>query len=199
MTGINIDSDAAHDAAQRELGKPVYPKPSLTEQLMAWLDEILYKVFTNGSWLPGGWITLALLLTVLAVAVFVAIRIARRTMRTDRGSAPSLFGGADLSAEQHRAESERYAAQGDWAPAIRHRLRAVARGLEETGILDPVPGRTATELARDGAAARPDLEAEFRNAAETFNGVTYGAQQGTEAGYRQIAELDRRLLGVVTP
>lgn len=199
MTGINIDGDAAHDAAQRELGKPIYPRPSLTEQLLAWLDDILYKVVTNGSWLPGGWITLALLLTVLAVAVFVAIRIARRTMRTHRGSARSLFEGHDLSAAQHRAESERSAAQGDWALAIRHRLRAVARGLEETGLLDPVPGRTATELARDGAAARPDLATEFGDAADTFNGVTYGAQQGTEAGYRQITELDRNLLRVGAP
>ncbi len=199
MTGINIDGDAAHDAAQRELGKPIYPRPTLTEQLMAWLDEILYKVFTNGSWLPGGWITLALLLTVLAVAVFVAIRIARRTMRTDRGSARPLFAGHDLTAAQHRAEAEDAAAQGDWAPAIRHGLRAVARGLEETGFLDPIPGRTATELARDGAAARPDLEAEFSDAADTFNGVSYGAQQGTETGYRQIAALDRNLLRAGTP
>lgn len=197
MTGINIDSDAAHDAAQRELGKPIYPRPSLTEQLMAWLDEILYKVFTNGSWLPGGWITLALLLTVLAVAVFVAIRVARRTMRTNRGSAQSLFGGHDLSAAQHRAEAERSAAQGDWALAIRHRLRAVARGLEETGILDPIPGRTATELARDGAAARPDLQSEFRHAADTFNDVSYGELQGTETEYRQIAELDQNVLRAV--
>lgn len=199
MTGINIDGDAAHDAAQRELGKPIYPRPSLTEQMLAWLDEILYKAFTNGSWLPAGWIILALLVTVLAVAVFVAIRIARRTMRTDRGSARSPLGGHDLGAEQHRAESERSAAQGDWALAIRHRLRAVARGLEETGVLDPVPGRTATELARDAAAARPELGAEFQYAANTFNGVTYGEQQGTEAGYRQIAELDRNLLRVPTP
>lgn len=198
MTGIDIDSDAAHDAAQRELSKPIYPRPSLTEQVLAWLDEILYKVFTNGAWLPGGWVTLALLLTLLAVAIFVAVRIARRTMRTDRGPARSLLDGRDLSADQHRAESEKSAAQGDWALAIRHRLRAVARGLEETGILDPVPGRTATELARDATAERPQLGAAFRCAADTFNGVTYGAQRGTEAGYRQIAELDRELLRTVT-
>ncbi|MGZ5226857.1 MAG: hypothetical protein ACXWCS_22085, partial [Burkholderiales bacterium] len=38
---------------------------------------------------------------------------------------------------------ESYAVQGEWAAAIRHRLRAVARQLEETGILNPAPGRTA--------------------------------------------------------
>lgn len=199
MSGLNIDSDAAHDAAQRELAKPIYPRPSLTEQLMAWFDEMLYKLFAHGSSLPGGWIALALLLTALAAAVFVAIRIALRTMRTDRASARPLLGGHDLSADQHRAESEKYAAQGNWALAIRHRLRSVARGLEEKGVLDPVPGRTATELARDGAAAQPDLGDEFRYAADAFNAVTYGAQRGTETGYRRILELDRTLLRVATP
>lgn len=198
MTGLNIDSDAAHDAAQRELSKPIYPRPSLTDQLLGWLDELLYKIFTDGSWLPGGWITLALLLTVLAAAIGAAVHVARRTMRTDRGSGPALFGAQDLNAEQHRAESERHAAQGDWALAIRHRLRAVARHLEETGALDPVPGRTATELARDAAANRPELRPEFDSAAETFNDVTYGGQSGTETGYRQVAELDRKLLRVAS-
>lgn len=198
MTGLNIDGDAAHDAAQRELSKPIYPRPSLTDRLLAWLDELLYKVFTDGSWIPGGWITLALLLTVLAAAIAVAVRVARRTMRTDRGSEPTLFGSQDLNAEQHRAESERYAAQGDWALAIRHRLRAVARHLEETGTLDPVPGRTATELARDATANRPELRTEFHSAAETFNDVTYGERAGDEAGYRQIAELDHNLLRVAS-
>jgi hypothetical protein len=197
VTGLNIDSDAAHDAAQRELGKPIYPKPSLTDQLTAWLDKILFRLFADGSWLPGGWITLALLLTVLAVAVFVAIRVAMRTMRTHRGSKHTLFDSHERSADQHRAESEQFAAQGDWVSAIRHRTRAVARQLEESDILDPVPGRTATELARDASAVLPHLRNELHDAADTFNAVSYGAQPGTEDGYRQIAELDRTVHQVV--
>ncbi|MCF6387651.1 DUF4129 domain-containing protein [Mycobacterium sp. MBM] len=199
MTGLNIDSDAAHDAAQRELAKPSYPRPSLTDQLLTWLDDILYKVFTDGSWLPGKWILLALLLTLLALAGFVVIRIARRTMRTDPESIGGLFAAGQLTADQHRAESEQAAAQGDWAAAIGHRLRAVARELEQASILDQVPGRTATELARDAGAARPDLQSEFHAAADIFNAVTYGARSGTEAEYRRIAELDRRLSMAVTP
>lgn len=198
MTGLNIDSDAAHDAAQRELAKPSYPRPSLTDQILAWLDDILYKVFADGSGLPGGWILLALLLTLLVIAGYVLFRIARRTMRTDRGSAGALFGTGAFTAEQYRGESERCAAQGDWAGAIGNRLRAVARELEQAGILDPVPGRTATELAHDAGATWTDMESEFHSAAEVFNAVSYGARPGTEAEYRRIAELDRRLSAVVT-
>ena len=99
--------------------------------------------------MPGGWFTITVLFILLAIAVVVAVRIARRTMRTNRGGDYPLFGAAQLTAAQHRATAEQYAAEGNWAAAIRHRLRAVARQLEETGVLDPVPGRTANELARD--------------------------------------------------
>jgi len=112
---IDIDRDAAHEAAQRELGKPMYPKASLTDRLADWIDELLY------------------------------------------------------------------------------RLRAVARQLEETAVLDPVPGRTATELARDAGRAIPHLAPELNRAAEAFNDVTYGERPGTEAAYRMIADLDDHL------
>jgi uncharacterized protein DUF4129 len=189
---VDVDRDTAHDAAGRELGKPIYPSASLIERLVNWLDELLYRIMVQGSTVPGGWFTIALLLVLLAVAVAVAVRVAMRTMRTNRGRDP-LFGAEERSASQHRATAEQYAAQGDWASAIRHRLRAVARHLEETAVLNPVPGRTANELARDAGAAIPGLASELRSAAVTFNDVTYGERPGTEAGYRLVAELDDQL------
>jgi Domain of unknown function (DUF4129) len=190
---IDIDRDAAHEAAQRELGKPIYPKPSLTERLMDWIDELLYKLVVEGSSVPGGWFTITVLLILLAVAIVVAIRIARRTMRTNRRDGYALFGEHELSAAEHRATAEQYAATGNWAAAIRHQLRAVARQLEENGVLDPVPGRTATELARDAGRAVPNLAAELLRAANAFNDVTYGERPGTEAAYRMVADLDNHL------
>ncbi|HJT90337.1 MAG TPA: DUF4129 domain-containing protein [Mycobacterium sp.] len=193
MPTIDIDRDAAHEAAQRELGKPIYPKASLTERLMDWISELLYKLMVEGSSVPGGWFTISVLLTLLAVAVVVAVRIARRTMRTKRGGGYALFGEHELSAAEHRATAEQHAATGNWSAAIRHRLRAVARQLEENGVLDPVPGRTATELARDAGRAVPNLAAELLRAADAFNEVTYGERPGTESAYRMIADLDEHL------
>ena len=193
MSTIDIGRDDAHDAAQHELGKPIYPKASLLERLGGWLDELLYKIMAEGSSVPGGWFTITVLGLLLVVAIVVAIRVAMRTMRTNRGGGPALFGTDEMSAARHRASAEMSANQGDWASAIRHRLRAVARQLEETAVLNPVPGRTATELARDAGTAIPALAGELRSAAVTFNDVTYGKRAGTEAGYRSIAELDDRL------
>jgi hypothetical protein len=190
VTGIDIDRDAAHDAAQNELTKPIYPRASPTDQIGDWLKDLLYRLTAAGSEIPGGWFTISVLAILLVVAVVVAVRIARRTMRTARGADHALFGNEELTAAQHRSVAEQYAAQGDWSAAIRHRVRALARHLEETGVLDAVPGRTATELARDAAAALPGMSAGLFSAATTFNDVTYGEQPGTESAYRQIAALD---------
>jgi hypothetical protein len=190
---VDIDRDAAHDAAQHELGKPIYPKASLMERLINWIDELLNKLIVAGSSMPGGWFTISILLILLAVAIVVAVRIARRAMRTNRGGGSGLFGEHELSAAQHRATAEQFAAAGNWSAAIRHRLRAVARQLEESAVLDPVPGRTANELARDAGGAIPNLAAELSRAAEAFNDVTYGERPGTESAYQMIADLDDHL------
>jgi hypothetical protein len=114
-------------------------------------------------------------------------------MRTNRGDDFALFGQHELSAAEHRAAAEQSAAAGNWAAAIRHRLRAIARQLEQNGVLDPVPGRTATELGRDAGWAIPNLAAELVRAADAFNDVTYGERPGTESAYRVIADLDDHL------
>jgi Domain of unknown function (DUF4129) len=193
VPAIDIDRDAAHEAAQRELAKPIYPKASLTERLSEWLEDLLYRIVQEGSSLPGGWFTISVLLIILAVAIVVAVRIARRTMHTNSGGKHALFDTHELGAAQHRATAEQYAAAGNWAAAIRHRLRAVARQLEEDGVLNPVPGRTATELAKDAGKAVPDLAGELLQAANVFNDVTYGERPGTEPAYRMIADLDDHL------
>lgn len=193
MPTIDIDSDAAHEAAQRELQKPIYPKPSLTERLIEWINELVYRLASAGSSMPGGWFTLSILLILLVISIVVTIRIARRTMRTSRGAGYALFGEHELSAAEHRTTAEQLASDGNWAAAIRHRLRAVARQLEDTGVLDAIPGRTATELARDAGMALPRLSAELTQAASSFNDVTYGGRPGTESAYRMIAGLDDHL------
>jgi hypothetical protein len=193
MATVLIDRDAAHDAAQRELSKPIYPKQSLTERLTEWINDFVDRLIDKGSDVPGGWFTIVVLLTVLAVAIVVAIRIARRTMKTNRKGDFQIFGTAELSAAEHRATAERFAAEGNWTSAIRHRLRAIARQLEEGGALNAVPGRTANELARDAAKFLPELTAQLADAAASFNDVTYGERPGTEPAYRNIAELDERI------
>ncbi|OBK86668.1 DUF4129 domain-containing protein [Mycobacterium sp. 1165178.9] len=194
MPSIDIDRDAAHRAAQDELNKPTYSKGSPGEHFINWVSDLIYRLLQKISTVPGGWLTATVLFTLLAIAVIVGISMLRRTMRTRRGGDHALFEAAQLTAAQHRATAENFAAEGNWAAAIRHRLRAVARQLEETGVLTPAPGRTANELARDAGAAFPHLVSELRGAAMAFNDVTYGEQPGTQAAYQMVADLDDHLL-----
>ncbi len=193
MSAIDIDRDTAHQVAQRELDKPIYPKASVTQQLREWVHELLYRLLEHGSALPGGWFTVSVLLTLLAVAAVMAVRIARHTIRTRHASDYQVFGAGQLTAAQHRATAEQFAAEGNWAAAIRHRLRAVARALEENGTLDPSPGRTANELAAGAAERLPQLTSELSQSASAFNDVTYGQRPGTPADYQLIANLDDHL------
>lgn len=199
MPTLDIDRDAAHEAAQRELAKPIYPKASLSERLSEWLDELLYRLIQQGSSVPGGWLTITVLSILIIVGVVVAVRVARRTMRTNRSGSQGLFGIQALSAAAHRVAAEQSASVGDWDSAILHRLRAIARQLEEDSVLNPVPGRTATELAHDAGDALPAFAGDLSRASTVFNDVTYGKQPGNETGYRLITDLDEKLRRHIVP
>jgi hypothetical protein len=187
---LDIDRDAARDAARSELSKAIYPRESLTDQILTWIERLLYRITADAASVPGGWFTVAVLLVLVLAAVLVAVRVARRAMRSSRSGGDLLFDDHELSAAEHRAAAQRSAAAADWAAAIRHRLRAVARHLEENGTLGAAPGRTATELARDAGRTFPALAGQFDAAAEIFNDVTYGELPGHEAQYRAIVALD---------
>lgn len=191
MPVIDIDRETAHEAAQRELANPIYPRASLSDRIAEWFNDLLYRLMHTGTALPGGWFTMVVLGLLILAALIVAVRIARRTMGR-RGDDP-LHRSLMLSAADHRERAEHAAAQQDWATAIRQRLRAVSRQLEEDGVLNPVPGRTAGELAQDAGGMMPTYADDLVAAAAAFDDVTYGRRPGTEPQYRLIVGLDDRV------
>ncbi|ODR09859.1 hypothetical protein BHQ15_06135 [Mycolicibacillus koreensis] len=194
MSAVDIDRDPAHDAASHELAKPMYhPDTSLLDRLGDWLNDRINQMLAAASEIPGSWFTLTVLAIVLVVVGIVAIRMVRRTMGGARQRDPMLFDAGIRTAAEHRATAAACAERGEWAEAIRHRLRAIARDVEESGALSDLPGRTATEWARAAATALPDFAADLSRAAEVFNDVTYGERPGTESGYQIVADLDDRL------
>lgn len=193
MATIDIDRDTARDAAENELQRPIYAKPSAGDYVLEWIDDLISRIARAGSTVPGGWFTLTVVAILVVLAVVTAVRIARRTMHTQRAGDAVLFGDRELSSAEHSAAAERYAAEGQFGPAIRHRLRAVARHLEETGVLQPIPGRTATELAADTGRVFPQLADEFDTAATIFNDITYGDRPASPQDYRRVVALDDHL------
>ena len=190
---ISLGRDEAQRLARIELARPEYTGDGepWTQKVLRWvidrIDEMLSRV---GSSSPLGWFGI---LGVVAIVVVVVVLVRRRTGPLSRGgAAPSgLFSGADRSAADFRADAQRFADAGAWAEAVRARLRAVVRDLEERGLVDVRPGRTADEIARDAGRALPSVAEELRGAARLFDDVWYGGRVADASGYAVLVEVDR--------
>jgi hypothetical protein len=187
--------DEAREAAQRELSKHAYQEaqPPWFERLVRWVLGKLQEVFEKASGnVPGGWVgvvVLLLLLGGLVALVLVKVRPARRAK-----GLPELFdGGQELSAEGHRRLAEQAAARGEWAEAVRERLRAVVRELEGRGVVEPRPGRTADEVALEAGRVVPSLSGPLLAGARLFDEVWYGGRAADSSSYRVLVELDERV------
>lgn len=152
-----------------------------------WLTDAYHRIV---SATPGG--ALGLLVIVVVIAGIVVLLWRRRgvSVRARRRGGAGLDPPADRTADDLRAEADALAARGEWAAAVRARLRAVVRALEESGVLDPRPGRTAAEVAAAAGSVRPDLRDPLWSGALTFGEIWYGQRRATPADDRVLAELD---------
>jgi hypothetical protein len=186
--------DAA-DAAREELARRPYQEaqPPLLSRVLGRIFRELGELLDRAAAAaPGGWLGLLLLLALLVLVV--AVVLARVRPRRE-GRRSGLFDtGIPLTAADHRSRAEDAAARGQFAEAVRERLRAVVRELEARGVLDPRPGRTADEVAREAGAAVPEVAGELRRAAQLFDEVWYGGRPATADSYRTLVDVDRHLL-----
>lgn len=196
MTGLSdLTRDSARDAAREELSRREYAdaQPPLLVRLAARLvREIGDLLAEAAAAAPGGRIGLLLLLCLLGLLVAVVLAKVRPARR-DRSGSPLFGGSAELSAAQHRELAEQAAAEGRFADAVRERLRAVVRDLEARGVLEPRPGRTAGEIARDAGAVVPGVATALRRAAVAFDEVWYGGRTADASSYALLVEVDEQV------
>jgi hypothetical protein len=191
-----IGRRAAQRLAQAELSKAMYhPHEPLTQRIFDLIDHWLSELFNTANSAPGGWWALVAL-AAIAVTVIAVIRtrvgpVARRHRRAD-GRIP---GFRATTARDHRLRAASLASAGDYSAAILECVRAIARQLEERGILAPRAGLTADEIADEAAQALPSDAEALRDAARLFDDVCYGQRQGTRDGYQRLHELDARIEG----
>ncbi|UGT40464.1 DUF4129 domain-containing protein [Nocardia yamanashiensis] len=94
-------------------------------------------------------------------------------------------------AAAHLAAAEAAAQRAEFGVALRERYRAVSRGLEQRGVLEVEPGRTAQETARAATTAMPAEAVELQPVAHSFDEIVYGGRPATEAEYRRLEHADR--------
>jgi hypothetical protein len=191
----DITRQGAQDEARRELRKAVYhvTDPSPVQRAFGWLFEHIARFFDNAVKVAPGGLPSLLVVVVLIVAVVVALRLGVGPARLRDALTDRRRGAAVRSAAEYRAEAETLAAQGKYKEAVRARFRAVIRELEERAVLDPRPGRTAGEIAREGGAAVPTIGADLRSAAGAFDEAWYGRRDAGPADYAVVAAADERI------
>ena len=188
-----LTREQAREAARAELSRREYAEaqpPLLLRVIGAGLrrlGELLDGAAAHLGSGPLARVLLAVLLAGIVTVVLIRLGPPRR-----RGPDVGLLfnGGRAQTAAEHRAEAEARAAQGRFAEAVRERLRAVVRELESRGALDPRPGRTAGEVARDGGAAVPLLADDLQRAALLFDEIWYGGRSATREAYDAVVEVD---------
>jgi uncharacterized protein DUF4129 len=70
--------------------------------------------------------------------------------------------------------ADRLAAEGRYAEAIRQRLRDVVGDLTVAGVVTPLPGTTAAEVAAAVAVQRPAVAGPLSGATDLFSEIWYG-------------------------
>ncbi|WP_199433894.1 DUF4129 domain-containing protein [Qaidamihabitans albus] len=192
---VEIGRDEAQRAARTELSDPAYdaasPGPLVTA--LDWLADRLADLFSLVGAVPGGPGALVLLVLLLVLLVLVVRLRAGRLARHGRRRSGAVFSGTRRSAADHRAAADGAWSRGELADAVRERFRAIVRDLEERGVLDERPGRTADEAAADAARGLPDAAGELRSAALLFDAVHYGGAAADEDDCLRLAALDERL------
>jgi hypothetical protein len=185
----------AQRLARDEMSRAIYHQTSITQVVSHAIGTFLRRIFQDaGGVTPGGWWTMVALAAL--VAAVVAVVIARIGPLAGSALVPAPVrdpGSRPLTARQLRDAAAASAAEGDYSTAILQRLRAIAAGCEERGVLVPNAGRTADELAAQAGARFPGHGGELTAAARLFDQIRYGDGSGTLAGYERLRDLDDAL------
>jgi hypothetical protein len=190
---VDIGRDQAAAEAAKELSKAAYRESggSLIERaiskVLEWIGDLLDSL-TGAS--PNGHAGLTMLIG-LVVLVIVVVLWRAGVLRASHKTTQAVFDTAKpRTAAEYRAQSEREAASGDYALAVRSRFRACVAELTERTILDERPGRTAYEVVADAGRAVPTLREPLQPAALAFTEVVYGNRPGTPERYAAVVAAD---------
>jgi hypothetical protein len=181
--------------AREELAKPAYARarPSLFLRIVQWLLDRLDQVAARAGLGAGQLVAVVLVAAVVTVAVVVLVRRQVRFSGGPTGPRGDVLGASARTGAEHRELAARARAEGRFADAVRESMRAVARRLDERGLLDPRAGRTADELAREAARVLPQLAEALGSGARTFDDVVYGQLPASAGAAEQLRRLDEQV------
>ncbi|HEY6747584.1 MAG TPA: DUF4129 domain-containing protein [Mycobacteriales bacterium] len=193
---VPVDRDEARRAAERELSKGVYhqnepgPIDRAINRVVEWVGRLLDRI---AGATPGGSLGLLVLVGLVVLVAAVVIWRTGPVRRGARTGTSRIELSGTLNAAEHRRRADEHAAAGRYAEAVRERMRAIVRELEMRGVLEPRPGRTADEVAREAGLSVPAVSGDLSSAAGVFAEVWYGGRPATAQADAVLRRADERI------
>lgn len=199
--GFEPSAEEARRLLQQELSDRIYreAEPNWFDRLVQGVLDWLASLAVGDGAAPAALLTL--LLVIVAGAVIAAIVIfGLPRLRRRRAPLAPLFGeDDDRSADELRAAATAAAGRGDFDAAVLDGFRALARGLDERGLLLVSPGTTAHAVAEGAAAVLPEASADLDRSAGDFDRARYQGLGADEAAWLRIRSLDERMRAARAP
>jgi hypothetical protein len=193
------DGDEARRWAEQELTDPSYAaaEPTPIDRVAQAVGDAIAAFFEQpltGSWGPAAAVIATVVVLAVILGAFLVWGRPRATARVRTTAASDLFGdAAGRSADDLREDAAARAASGEWTEAVSAAVRALARGLDERGIVSIPPGATVQAFARAASARFPGEAAALARCAADFDDVRYLRRPGNRETYQRVRELDDRL------
>jgi len=194
--------DEARRVLVGELSRDEYAasRPTLLDRVASAFWDWLSGLRFAGVDGAGGLLLLVVLVVVAVVVAVLLVRhgVPRLTRRSERGA--GLFeGGDDRDADDLRRAAAAAARAGDHTTAVAEQFRALARALDDRGLVAVTPGTTAHEVARVAGVALAGEREALHAAARSFDEVRYLDRPGTDEAWRRLVALDERLAAARVP
>lgn len=190
------DADEAREWAERELEKAEYreAEPTLFDRAARAIGQFFIDLFnpdtTGAAWSPIWTVLIVVIIVAAIVVAFVIWGAPRGDHRAPRASSAAVFDADERTADELRLAARTAAESEDWDAAIILRFRAVARALDERGIIHAPPGMTAHAFAAAAQEYFPEQAGDLTAAGRDFDDVRYLRRAGTRAAAQRLASLD---------
>lgn len=193
---VEPGSEEARRWAAEELSKPVYQdaQPDWLTDLWRQFTDWLRSLGSGDPAMDSGVAVPAIGVTILVlIAVAVLLARPRLNARRRRPAGDDVDADPSVSPAEYRRRAAAAAARSEWRTAVVEQFRAMVRSAEDRTVIDPLPGRTADEVAGQLAGAFGSHAAELRHAAGIFDAARYGSADATASDHAVLVALDQRL------
>lgn len=194
-TASGPSADEARRLLREELSQRIYreAEPNWFDRLVSGFLDWLSSLAVGDGAAPAALLTIILIVVVGAVVAALVIFGLPRLRRRRPPLAPLFGEHDDRSAAELSAAASAAAARGDFAAAVLDGFRALARGLDERGLLLVTPGTTAHAVATGAASVLPAASEELERAAGDFDRARYLGLGADEAAWLRVSGLDERM------